>query len=40
MMTLTSNVRKLREFNIRSMLCIPIETTATNEEDLALGYVN
>ena len=37
--TLTCNVKKLRESGVRSMLCIPIETTATNEDDLKLGYV-
>jgi len=35
--TLTYSVKKLRESGVRSMLCIPIETTATNEDDLKLG---
>ena len=37
--TLTYSVKKLRESGVRSMLCIPIETTATNEDDLKLGCV-
>ena len=35
--TLKETVNKLKEAKVRSMLCIPIETTATNEDDLALG---
>ncbi|XP_065054367.1 hydroxyproline dehydrogenase-like [Rhopilema esculentum] len=34
---LEKNVKKLRSAGIRSMLCIPIETTASNEDDLKLG---
>ena len=34
---LKETVNKLKGAGVRSMLCIPIETTATNENDLTLG---
>ena len=35
--TLKKTVNRLKGAGVRSMLCIPIETTATNEDDLTLG---